>query len=134
MGGEGGEGKGWRILGRSQGFQGKLRGEQPSQSLPMVGGGGNHKFRRILQSPMIGSGKFYRCRTKISPPPPHSPYDALTKVTMYNVSVGNQARCENFFCHPWILYNSRNIEVSAKKKVELRNTAHSFLYLLPGKD
>ena len=66
--------------------------------------------------------------------PPHSPYDTLTEVTMYNVSVGNQARCKNFFCHPWILYNSRNIEVSAKKKVELRNTAHSFLYLLPGKD
>ena len=66
-------------------------------------------------------------------PRPHSPYDALTEVTIYNVSVGNHARCKNFFCQPWILYNSRNIEVSAKKKVELR-IAHSFLYLLPGKD
>ena len=123
-------------MGRSQGFQGKLRGEQPSQSLPM-GGGGIISSEEYYKAQWSDQVTFIVSEPKSPRPPslpPHSPYDALTKVTMYNVSVGNQARCENFFCHPWILYNSRNIEVSAKKKVELRNTAHSFLYLLPGKD
>ena len=122
-------------MGRSQGFQGKLRGEQPSQSLPM--GGGVISSEEYYRAQWLDQVNFIVAEPKSPRPPslpPHSPYDALTKVTMYNVSVGNQARCENFFCHPWILYNSRNIEVSAKKKVELRNTAHSFLYLLPGKD